>query len=251
MTHHTLTLALAAALFALPLTAFAQENPADETAIEEEAAVEEAESPFTWNAALTSDYVFRGVSQTDEEPALQLGADYAWDNGFYVGVWGSNVDFGDGSPDIEIDTYIGWNHDLSESWNLDVMLNRYNYIGEDDDFGDGDYNELIGTLAWNEMLSFTLGYTNDVYGLSEDGWYYAVGGSWELGAGWGLDAGVGRNVFANATEIEDYTDFSIAVNRDFGPVNIAAGFYGTDSNGDYNFGEIAENRFVVTFSIGG
>jgi uncharacterized protein (TIGR02001 family) len=245
------TLALAVALFALPFAAHAQENPAEETAIEEEVVEEEAESPFTWNAALTTDYVFRGVSQTDEKPALQLGADYSFDNGFYIGVWGSNVDFGEGSPDVEIDTYIGWNHDLSETLNFDVMLNRYNYLGEDEDFGDGDYNELIGTLAWDEMLSFTLGYTNDVYGLDEDGWYYGVGGSWEIAGGWGLDVGVGHSTFATATEIEDYTDWSIGVNRDFGPVNIAAGYYDTDSNGEYNFGDAAEDRFVVTFSIGG
>jgi uncharacterized protein (TIGR02001 family) len=251
MTHRNLKLAIAAALFALPLTAFAQENPADETTIEEATPVEEEESMFSWNAALTSDYVFRGVSQTDEEPALQLGADLAFDNGFYIGAWGSNVDFGEGSPDIELDTYIGWNHDLSDTWNLDLMLTRYNYLGEDDDFGDGDYNELIGALAYDEMLTFTVGYTNDVYNLSENAWYYAVAGSWELGGGFGLDAGIGRSTFADATEIEDYTDWQLSVNRDFGPVNIAAGWYDTDSNGEYNFGDTADGRFVLTLSIEG
>lgn len=241
------SLALAAALFAVPLAGLAQENPADETAVAEE----EEESIFSWNAALTSDYVFRGVSQTDEEPALQLGADLNFDNGFYVGAWGSNVDFGDGGPDIELDTYLGWNHDLSDAWNLDLMLTRYNYLGEDDDFGDGDYNELIATLTWSEMLAFTAAYTNDVYGLDETGLYYAVAGSWEVGNGFALDAGVGRSLFDAATEIEDYTDWSLAVSRDFGPVNIALGYYGTDSNGDWNFGEAADDRVVLTFSIGG
>ena len=246
MSYRKLSLALATALFALPLVASAQENPADETDV----AAEEEESMFSWNAALTSDYVFRGVSQSDEEPALQLGADLAFDNGFYVGAWGSNVDFGEGSPDIELDTYIGWNTDLADTVNLDVMLTRYNYIGESDDFGDGDYNELIGTLTWNEMIAFTAAYTNDVYALEEDGFYYAVNGSWELGGGFGLDAGVGRSLFDEATEIEDYTDWSLSVNRDFGPVNIALGYYGTDSNGDWNFGETADDRVVRTFSIG-
>jgi uncharacterized protein (TIGR02001 family) len=253
MSRSKIVLALAAALFALPLTGFAQENPADETAPAEEApeAVEEEESMFSWNAALTSDYVFRGVSQTDEDPALQGGFDLALAHGWYAGVWGSNVDFGDGGPDVEIDTYIGWNHDLTDEWNLDLMLNRYNYIGEDDEFGDGDYNELIGALAWSEIVTLTVGYTNDVYGLSENGWYYGLGGSFELPGGFGLDVGVGRSTFADVTEIEDYTDWSIAVNPDFGPVNVAAGWYDTDSNGEYNFGDTADGRFVLTFSIEG
>jgi uncharacterized protein (TIGR02001 family) len=242
-----LSLALAAALFALPMLASAQ----DEAVATEEVAVEEEASIFSWNAAIASDYVFRGVSQTDEEAALQLGADLNFDNGFYVGVWASNVDFGSGGPDVEVDTYIGWNTDLSDSWNLDLMLNRYNYLGEQDGFGDGDYNEFIAAIAYAETYTFTFGYTNDVYNLDEDGFYYGLAGSWGLGAGVGLDVGMGRSSFDNSTGIKDYTDWSVAVNRDFGPVNAALGFYGTDANGDDNFGDAAGNRFVLTFSIGG
>jgi len=241
-----LSLALAAALFALPLTAFAQDEvAADEVAAEEETSI------FSWNAAIASDYVFRGVSQTDEEAALQLGADLNFDSGLYVGVWASNVDFGSGGPDLEVDTYIGWNTDLTDAWNLDLMLTRYNYLGEQDGFGDGDYNEFISTLAFNETYSFTFGYTNDVYNLDDDGFYYAVAGSWELGSGVGLDVGLGRSTFASSTGFDDYTDWSVAVNRDFGWVNAALGFYGTDASGDDNFGDAGGNRFVLSLSIGG
>ncbi len=235
-----LPFALAAALLALPLAATAQEE-----------AAEEEESMFSWNAALTSDYMFRGASQTDGEAALQLGADLNFDNGFYVGVWASNVDFGTGGPDVEVDTYIGWNTDLGERVNLDLMLNRYNYLGEQDGYGAIDYNEFIGTLTLDETWSFTLGYTNDVYALDDDGFYYGLGGSFDVGMGWGLDVTVGHSTFGSSTGYEDYSDFSVGVTRDFGPVNVAVGYYGTDSAGDDNFGDTADNRFVVTFSIGG
>ncbi|PRH82702.1 TorF family putative porin [Arenimonas caeni] len=235
-----LPFALAAALLALPLAATAQDE-----------AAEEEESMFSWNAALTSDYMFRGASQTDGEAALQLGADLNFDNGFYVGVWASNVDFGTGGPDVEVDTYIGWNTDLGERVNLDLMLNRYNYLGEQDGYGAIDYNEFIGTLTLDETWSFTLGYTNDVYALDDDGFYYGLGGSFDVGMGWGLDVTVGHSTFGSSTGYEDYSDFSVGVNRDFGPVNVAVGYYGTDSAGDDNFGDTADNRFVVTFSIGG
>ena len=61
----------------------------------------------------------------------------------------------------------------------------------------------------------------------------------------------GGTAVQKATGIEDYNDYSISVNRDFGPVNAALGFYGTDADGEFNFGETADNRFVLTLSIGG
>ena len=232
-----LAAAIAAALFALPLAASAQDA--------------EDEGGFSWNAAITSDYVFRGVSQTDEEPALQLGADYTWAGGFYVGAWASNVDFGAGGPDVELDVFLGWGTDLSDEWALDLMLNRYTYHGESNGYGDGDYNELIGSLSWNETITLSVGYTNDVYNLGENGWYYAVAGSWGIGNEFTLDAGIGRNLFDDATGVEDYTDFSIGVSRDFGPMNAALGVYATDSSGRDYFGDTADNRVVLTLSFGG
>src|SRR5690349_16569922 len=130
MTATRLSLALALALFALPHVAAAQDETADasaEAAVADEGdtATEESSSNWSWNLALTSDYVFRGVSQNMRDPALQAGLDYGFgDSGWYVGTWGSNVDFGTGGPDIEIDTYVGWSADMSDSLNLDIMLTR-------------------------------------------------------------------------------------------------------------------------------
>src|SRR5690606_37537752 len=169
-----------------------------------------------WNAALTSDYMFRGASQSDEEPALQLGAVLNFSNGLYVGVWGSNVDFADqGSPDIDLDYYIGWNTDLSERWSLDLMINRYTYLGEADDYGPLDYNEFITTLTLDETLGFVLGYTNDVYALDDDGWYYGVTGNWTLADTYNVGFTLGRSTFASSTGYEDYSDWSFSVGHDW------------------------------------
>jgi len=238
MKTHKLSFALAAALLALPLTAAAQDAGEDD-------------SGFSWNAAITSDYLFRGVSQTDEGPALQLGVDFSFGSGFYIGAWASNVDFGSGGPDIELDTYIGWNHDLSDDWNLDLAINRYNYLGASSSFDDGDYNEFLAVLSYADTINLNFGYTNDVYGLGEKAFYYGVDGSWEIGNGFSLGAGIGLSTFDSSTGIEDYTDWSLSVSRDFGPVNASLGYYGTNSDGELNFGELAEDRFVLTFSIGG
>lgn len=209
------------------------------------------ESPFTWNAAITSDYVFRGVSQTDEDPALQLGADYAFGSGFYIGAWASNVDFGsEVGADIELDTYLGWSSDLSESLNLDVVLNRYNYIGTRSGI-DLDYNELISTLS-SGPVSFTLAYTNDVYASGTDSFYYAVGASFTPGGGdFGIDIGAGRTTFTGSSGLSDYTDYFVSGSYPVGPFSAALGYYDNDSSGDDNFGELADGRLVFTLSIEG
>ncbi len=126
-----------ALLLSAPLAAFAQE------------AEEEASSPFSATFAVTTDYVFRGVSQTDNGPAFQAGASYSAPFGLYAGVWGSNVDFGDGGPNFEVDYFVGWNKDLSDSWNLDLGVNRYTYEGASDGYGNIDYNEYIAKLEWS------------------------------------------------------------------------------------------------------
>ena len=214
-------------------------------------AQDEDDSGFNWNAAATSEYMFRGISQTDDHPAIQAGAGYSWSNGLYIGAWASNVDFGE-DTDAEVDTFIGWNGDLSDTVNLDVQLNRYNYIGEPDGV-DYAYNELIGKLSFAENYSVTLGYTNDFLASETDSFYGAVGGSWEVGNDINLTAGLGYTTVDEDLSSEDgYLDYSIGVNRDFGPVNIGLGYIGTDNSGENLFGkDNAEDKFVLTFAIGG
>jgi uncharacterized protein (TIGR02001 family) len=244
MTASKLSLALALALFALPTAALAQDE-ADSTEAVEEAA-EEEESNFSWNLAATTDYVFRGVSQTSRKPALQGGVDYSFgDSGFYVGAWGSNVDYGDGTPDIELDTYVGYNADVSDSLNLDVMLIRYAYFGEDDDFGTIDYNELVGVLTWSEMLAFTAAYTNDYANTGESSSYFNVTGEWEVAEAFTFSAGVGRSNFEDS---DGYTDWMLGVSRQFGPVNAALNYY--DTNTDFD-DERLSDAVVLTLSIEG
>ncbi|GAA0339916.1 hypothetical protein GCM10009092_00510 [Bowmanella denitrificans] len=112
-----------------------------------------------WSVTLTgvSDYLFNGVSQTDENPALQGSIDWAADNGFYAGAWGSNVDFGD-DTNLEIDAYLGYYQDLSDSLNLDVGIAQYTYHGAGYS-SDGNYPEVymkwgLGNTAFNVWYSW-------------------------------------------------------------------------------------------------
>ena len=251
MTPNKIALALALAALALPMGALAQDATDTADAAQDEApaadadaAGEEESSNLTWNLAVTSDYVFRGISQTDLDPALQGGLDYSFgDTGLYVGAWASNVDFADSDgPDVELDYYIGWNHDLSDTLNLDLQVVRYSYMGEQDAYGNIDYNEVIGALAYDEMLTFTVAYANDYANEGFSSLYYNLGGSWDVGNDFALNAGVGRTNFSD--DVGSYTDWNLGVSRQFGPVNVALNYY--DVTGGYK----ASDRVVLTLSLG-
>ena len=80
---------------------------------------------YSANVTLTSDYSFRGYSQTLRDPAIQGGFDVAFDSGFSVGTWASNVNFGETS--MEWDLYVGWSKELREGVSLDVTAIYFDY----------------------------------------------------------------------------------------------------------------------------
>lgn len=209
------------------------------------AGAQDAEAPYRWNVTAVSDYVFRGVSQTDEDPTLQAGFTYTSPVGLYAGVWGSGVDFGPGDPGSEVDYLIGYGRDVTEIVNFDVLLNRYHYPGA----SELDYNELITTTTFAGQYRATIAYSNDVWNSGMDGWYVGVGGEWRLPREFTLAANVGRNTFEGGLA-SDYTDFSLGVSRQFGLFTLGLGYYGTDGSGRDTSGRLADNRVVVSVGIG-
>ena len=219
--------AILAALLAAPAVSSAQEAE---------------ESNFSWNAGVVSDYVFRGVSQSGKDLAFQGGVDYAFgDSGFYAGIWGSNLDFGyRAAPDLELDGYGGFNTDLGEKFNFDVMLTRYTDHGDDND-GNIDYNELITKFSMNDVATLTVGYTNDYSNTGENVTYVNLGNSWDLGNDYSLNAGFGRT-FADAG---DYNDWNVGVSKSFGALEFGLNYY--DTNLNFN----ASDSVVLSVKIGG
>ncbi|HZF98865.1 MAG TPA: TorF family putative porin [Pseudoxanthomonas sp.] len=218
-----LSIALALVLAAMPLVSSAQDA---ETA-------EDAESPFSWTLTAASDYVFRGVSQTDEKPAAQVGFTYTAPVGFYAGLWASNVDFGDEGPDIELDAFVGYNTDLNDQWNLDLSVVRYTYHKGGDDYGDIDYNEYIAKVSYaaTDKIALTglIAYAKDYGNAGTDEFYYNLGSSLDVGNGFSVNLGAGYTTLEedDGGARVDYFDGSLSVSRDFGPVNASLGYYGT------------------------
>jgi len=218
---------------------------------------EEASEPWTTtlSGTLTSDYVFRGISQSQESAALQGSVNVGHESGFYAGVWGSSVDFTPKDSDFEddanfeVDLYVGYGWEFGEGFSGDVSLVRYVYPGTEEGF-DYDYNELIGKFGYNDFIFFTVGYSNDVFNTSETGIYYGLSGSYAL-PWWELEltGEVGRYTLDEDTGFEDYTHYGVGIGRSFGPVSTSINWVNTDGNGEDNYGEIADAHWLASISL--
>ncbi len=209
---------------------------------------EESTFPLSGTFAVTNDYVFRGISQTNEGVAFQAGLTYTSPIGLYVGTWASNVDFGTGDPDWEVDGFIGYNVDFNEKLNFDIAVNRYNYPGA----GSSNYNELITKTTLLDTYTLTLAYTNDIYGMDEDSFYYAFDANWSLPKDFSFGLHAGRTTFASslAASYEDYNDYGVTVGKTFGPLGLTVGYYDTSSSAEYGFGkQNSDSRVAATATV--
>lgn len=102
------------------------------------------------SVALASDYRFRGVSQSDKEPAIQAGVTLNHESGLYGGFWSSNLSgWGTfGGPNIELDLIAGYKFNPSEAATLDIGVTYFMYPGgaDETDFFE-PYAKLSGTIG--------------------------------------------------------------------------------------------------------
>jgi uncharacterized protein (TIGR02001 family) len=174
-----------------------------------------AESPFTANIGVTSNYMWRGVTQTNYQSAIQGGLDYAFSNGAYVGTWASNVSWTD-PIGYEVDLYGGYGFDVgATSW--DVGYIYYGYPNTSDDIaGAADFGEVYVNFSWT-WLGLGAAYqtnakTSDPAVEDSGNLYYYASGSWDVG-GVGLGATIGRYTFKNASD-SDYTYGEVSLSKD-------------------------------------
>lgn len=205
----------------------------------------------TASVALSSDYVWRGYSQTDNEPAISGSFDYSHQSGLYVGAWASNVDFAinDEQAHIELDAYLGYANQIGYSgFSYDVGALRYIYPGTDG----GNWNELYGSLSY-QYLSLSIAHSGDVYGSSETGTYYNLGVNYPLPANITLGAGVGyykydENVFGNDST-DSTNDYRITLSKDISGFGFEFSYTDTDGDGEDLYGSnIADERFILSIS---
>jgi uncharacterized protein (TIGR02001 family) len=176
----------------------------------------------TANAAVTSNYIWRGLTQTDDGPAVQGGVDYSHESGLAVGVWGSNVDEG-----IEYDLYGSFSKDVGNDLGFSLGINTYNYT--DDEFSENFSEYYIGGSF--KMVSLTY-YMGDYDGT--DYTYIDLSAEFDL-------KGVGLGLHYGSTDVDvpggagDYDDYSISVGKDFSGFNISVAYASEDANDEDAF----------------
>ncbi|WP_296447126.1 TorF family putative porin [Rhodoferax sp. UBA5149] len=201
----------------------------------------EPDYTLSYNVGVTSDYRFRGISQTSFKPALQAGVDFAHKSGFYLGAWGSNINWikdyiGATDGSLEIDLYGGYKGEISKDFNYDLGVITYQYpsntaanvVG----FANANTTEVYGALTYSVVTAkYSRSVSNFIANNSSSGSaYFEVAANFDLGNGLTLTPHLGHQTIPNQAINGDYTDYSLTLAKDFGnglSVSIAA--LGTDA----------------------
>lgn len=164
----------------------------------------------TGNIALTSDYVARGISQTEGRGVLQGGIDLDW-SGLYAGAWASKVDFsGFGiASDLELDLYGGWRPSLGPvALNLGAIY--YSYPNADEGrlgIGELDYAEVYAKagIAASERLSFqgAIAYTPEFTIRTGEAWYVEGQATYAASPSFVASAAIGHQTIEDVTGVFD------------------------------------------------
>ena len=162
------------------------------------------------NVGLSSDYIWRGITQTNGDVAISGGFDLSTDNGFYLGTWASNASAGTAS--MELDVYLGFSGEMAENMTYDVGYISVIYPGNDA----ADFEEAyVGFNIYGLSILYSDGQNN---GPS----YSEIGYS--------VDAGPGSFNISYG-EYEDNGDNTL-VGYDWNIADFTLGFYYYDYEDD-------------------
>jgi uncharacterized protein (TIGR02001 family) len=198
------------------------------------AGISVAQAQVTGNLGLTSDYRFRGVSQTQNAPAVQGGVDFTHPSGLYIGNWNSSISsqmYTNGAG-VESDLYAGFKKDIYKGITIDV--GSYNYFypratnGTSTNF---DTNELFAgvgygpvSLKYSQSLSNYFGTAN-----SKNSQYFQADIVQPIGkTKIALLAHAGRTEVNNNSSL-NYADYNVGLGYDLQGWNLAARYYINDN----------------------
>jgi len=236
---------LAAALFACaPLSAMADASAGSGSAApyksNQKPAPAAAAAPAATSGGLTgtfditTNYMDRGVSDSNNLPAVQGGWTYTFaSTGIYFNLWGSSLNELDTQNNIatlELDTIIGITNPVGEHFTYNINITRYNYPK-----AAASYSELIASAQWY-FITALIGYSTNVYDTHGNGTYYNLGFKYDVPPDYifGLDnmnvsGGVGHYSLPARGGLSSYNDYNLAVTKTIG--NYALQLQWTDTNG--------------------
>lgn len=209
---------------------------------------------FSASTAITTDYVFRGQSLADEGPAIQGSFDWGY-NGFYVGIWGSNAEVGNGT--IELDYYGGYANSIGPI-DYDAMLIYYDFVNTSDSstfgldanqfetwltlshtFADTPFTPTLGLFwAWSPDFTLEDGTSHYLEGRLALSLPYGIG--FDANYGWqDVDGGgatpTGWFPGDPSQEGFSYTNWNIGVSKDVVGFGLDLRYHDTDEDDDFIF----------------
>lgn len=163
------------------------------------------DATFAFNVAGTTDYRFRGVSQTDESPSLSAGADVTVGS-YYAGVWASNVDFGDDTS-AEVDLYGGYRTEAG-GFNFDLGAIAYVYVGEPNRAAYNYVEAKLGvSRAFGPLTAGVAAYISpDFFGVDEVATYFEANYSYAVTDKLSISGAIGEQ-FLDKTA--DYVTYNV------------------------------------------
>ena len=193
------------------------------TAAHSQSAAPAPDFTLAYNIGGTTDYRFRGISQSSFKPAVQGGIDFSHKSGAYAGVWASNVNWikdyiGATDGSLEVDFFGGYKGELAKDLSFDVGVIAYVYPSNNTPTN-ANTNEIYAALTYGPVTakySRSLGnfVANPNSAASQ---YLEVAASFDVGNGFSITPHLGRQTIPNQTaSAGDYTDYALTVNKDLG-----------------------------------
>ena len=204
----------------------------------------EPEHTIAGNIGLFSQYIFRGLTQTDREPALQGGFDYSHASGLYLGTWATNIswlkDFGayDRGGSLEWDFYGGYKGTFGKSdFGFDVGLLYYWYPGSAVPGGvKANTVEAYGALSWKWLsVKYSRSLDDKTFGVTDSRgtWYLDLSADVPITDKFSVQAHWGKQEFRGAGGANDrnasYEDWKLGVSYAL-PMDFTIGVFYTDTD---------------------
>jgi len=194
-----------------------------------------ASAQLAFNVGATTDYRYRGISQSRLKPALQGGVDYTA-GAFYVGAWASTIkwikDTPGGDGNVELDIYGGYKGEIAKDLGYDVGILNYVYPSNSLPTN-ANTTELYGaitygpaTAKYSHAVTNTFGNAN-----SKNSYYLDLSATFEV-AGLSVVPHIGYQKIKGTADAS-YTDYSLTVSKDFSGLVPSLALVGTDA--DKNF----------------
>lgn len=195
---------------------------------------------LSFNLGAATDYVWRGVSQTNEDPQVFGGVDAAIGSMGYAGVWASNVDYSHGT-DAEIDLYAGVRPKVGPV-TLDLGVTYYGYVGLPSGV-DRDFLELKagGSMPLGPaVLGAAVAWSDDYYGHAGNSTYYEINGSFPVGDSLNFSGAVGRQ---DVQRGRDYNTWNLGASY---ALNDVVGFdLRYHDTSEHDLGDVYDSRVVL------